>query len=240
MDHWHGRFMSSVAGLTITKSFLSSLHIFTMGLFLLADIAHDGFDKHFSRFFLEWSWPEACHPKYQGGMCVTNSRFLGIALMPRWNWRLSSKGDILSVWHGLLPAKYPRVSNIISCSSLVGHNFGMVFTKSARVTVSPMLSLPDSWPVEDYPRVIKFLEGTVPQGGMCVLCGQPEDANHIFFSCVLASFMWNGVHQMLGFSGNQHRFPSSFPSHRNFWEKSDALCGFYLQPKVWVSLEHTQ
>jgi hypothetical protein len=36
-----------------------------------------------------------------------------------------------------------------------------------------------------------------PATGRCALCDAPEDANHIFFSCSLARFMWSVVRQLL-------------------------------------------
>jgi hypothetical protein len=36
-----------------------------------------------------------------------------------------------------------------------------------------------------------------PATGRCALCDLPEDANHIFFSCSLARFMWSVVRQLL-------------------------------------------
>jgi hypothetical protein len=32
--------------------------------------------------------------------------------------------------------------------------------------------------------------------GRCVLCGKPEDVDHIFFQCHLAEFLWSGVRAM--------------------------------------------
>ena len=45
-----------------------------------------------------------------------------------------------------------------------------------------------------------------PSDGKCVLCGETESSNHIFFSCLLARFMWSGVRTMFSVSWN----PSSF------------------------------
>jgi hypothetical protein len=45
-----------------------------------------------------------------------------------------------------------------------------------------------------------------PTDGTCALCGQVETVDHIFFSCVLAKFMWSGIRAMLNVSWN----PSSF------------------------------
>jgi hypothetical protein len=50
---WQGRFMSSAARLTLIDACLSNLPLHTMGLFLLADGTHVGFDAHRNRFFLE-------------------------------------------------------------------------------------------------------------------------------------------------------------------------------------------
>jgi hypothetical protein len=38
--------------------------------------------------------------------------------------------------------------------------------------------------------------------GKCALCGQVESINHIFFSCVLASFMWSGIREAFGVQWN--------------------------------------
>jgi hypothetical protein len=72
-DPWKGRYMSSAARLTLTDACLSSLTLHTMGLFLLADGTHAGFDKHRCRFFWEgtrdkhkfhWvNWPKVFLPK---------------------------------------------------------------------------------------------------------------------------------------------------------------------------------
>jgi hypothetical protein len=35
-----------------------------------------------------------------------------------------------------------------------------------------------------------------PSDGNCVLCGHPEDVDHIFFTCCLAQFLWSGLRDM--------------------------------------------
>jgi hypothetical protein len=90
VDPWQGHFMSSVARLMLINSSLSSLAIYTMGIFLLAHGTHAGFDKHLARFFWEgisdkrkylWvNWLEVCRPKDQWGLGIINSRFLNLAL----------------------------------------------------------------------------------------------------------------------------------------------------------------
>ena len=36
-----------------------------------------------------------------------------------------------------------------------------------------------------------------PSNGQCALCGDHEDAGHIFFRCALAAFVWAGIRDML-------------------------------------------
>jgi hypothetical protein len=38
--------------------------------------------------------------------------------------------------------------------------------------------------------------------GQCALCGRVESISHIFFSCVLASFMWSGIREAFGVQWN--------------------------------------
>jgi hypothetical protein len=38
--------------------------------------------------------------------------------------------------------------------------------------------------------------------GNCALCGMPEDADHIFFQCYLAQFLWSGVREMFRVNWN--------------------------------------
>jgi hypothetical protein len=37
-----------------------------------------------------------------------------------------------------------------------------------------------------------------PDNGCCKLCGRPEDATHIFFTCSAAVFAWSVTRQLLG------------------------------------------
>lgn len=112
VDPWQGRLMSSAARLTLTNASLSSLPTFTMGLFLLAEGTHAGFDKHLARFFWEgvgdkrkfhWvNWPEVCRPKDLGGLGIINTRFLNIALMTKWIWRLFNDVSDNHLWLQLI------------------------------------------------------------------------------------------------------------------------------------------
>jgi hypothetical protein len=79
-----------------------------MSLFLLADGTHAGFDKHRSRFFWEgvgnkrkqhWvNWAEVCQPKDQGGLGITNTKIMNIALMVTWVWCLFTENPENTLW----------------------------------------------------------------------------------------------------------------------------------------------
>jgi hypothetical protein len=51
VDPWQGRYSSTAARIILTNSSLASLPSHCMGLFLLAEGTHAGFDKHLARFF---------------------------------------------------------------------------------------------------------------------------------------------------------------------------------------------
>jgi hypothetical protein len=133
VDPWQGRFMSSAARLTLINSSLLSLTTFMMGLFLLAEGTHAGFDKQLARFFWEdvgdkrkfhWvNWPAMCRPKDQGGLGIINSRYMNIALMSKWIWRLFDPSEQDNLWFKLLQAKYVNADNIFASSTQGGSQF---------------------------------------------------------------------------------------------------------------------
>jgi hypothetical protein len=43
--------------------------------------------------------------------------------------------------------------------------------------------------------------------GQCALCGHVESISPIFFSCVLASFMWSGIREAFGVQWNPENLP---------------------------------
>ena len=45
-----------------------------------------------------------------------------------------------------------------------------------------------------------------PSNGLCVICGEVEDADHIFFNCVLAKFSWSVFREVLGVQWNPLTF----------------------------------
>lgn len=113
-DPWEGKLMSSAARLTLTNACLSAIPTFAMGLFLLGEGIHGKFDKIRARFFWEADakkrkyhmirWADLCRPKKQGGLGITNTRFMNLALISKWIWKLAQNDD--GLWAKLLKAKY--------------------------------------------------------------------------------------------------------------------------------------
>jgi len=95
--------MSSVARLTLTNSSLASLPLHAMSLFLLGDGTHAGFRKHMSRFFWKGAnlnrkyhlerWEDLCRPKDQGGLGITSTKTMNIALMTKWVWKILTERE---------------------------------------------------------------------------------------------------------------------------------------------------
>jgi hypothetical protein len=88
-----------------------------MGMFLLADGTHAGFDKHRYRFFWEGAgdkrkfhcvnYRQVCLPKDKSGLGIMNTKLMNISLMVKWIWRLFNEDPRSTMWHVIISAKYP-------------------------------------------------------------------------------------------------------------------------------------
>jgi hypothetical protein len=369
VEPWQGRFMSSAARLILTNSSLSSLPIYSMGLFLLSEGTHAGFDSHLARFFWEgtgekrkfhWvKWPDVCRPKDQGGLGVLNSRFLNIALMTKWIWRLYNEDEGQCLWLKLLRAKYPGATNIFSSSPSGGspfwhqlhkikhffklgakfilgngqnilfwtdwwsgesplcerfhtlfdicsypamtvatasrgttwhipfrRTFGPLETEQWNVLLAELAQAAPSvlrdkvsWALEpsggfstsslyrklcqgeacsyandiwsaNIPLKVKIFTWQLarnrlptneqlarrhgPSNGQCVLCGLPESADHLFFSCHLAKFLWSGVRSMLAVQWNPTSFPQFFDILNLFSGKARRFIWLLFAAQSWA------
>jgi hypothetical protein len=109
-----GKFMSSGARLTLMDSSLSLLTLFAIGLYLSVDGVLAKLDTPRSKFFWEGSgvkrkyhlvkWVAICRPKKFGGLGITNSKLMNLALLTKWIWKLSQNAT--GLWVELLKAKY--------------------------------------------------------------------------------------------------------------------------------------
>jgi hypothetical protein len=50
-----------------------------------------------------------------------------------------------------------------------------------------------------------------PSNCLCALSNQTGDVDHVFFSCLLAMFMWSGFREMLGVQWNPESFSQFLP-----------------------------
>jgi hypothetical protein len=127
-EPWRGKFTSKEIKTIIINSCLSSLPMYTMGLYLLPEGVHSNFDKELSRFL----WQECnghqkyhmvkqadlCGPKDFGGICILASRRMNVALMLRWVWRILKEDG--GLWLQLLKAKYLRERPLMACEHREG------------------------------------------------------------------------------------------------------------------------
>jgi mannosylglycoprotein endo-beta-mannosidase len=340
----------------------------TLGLFLLADGTHAGFDKHRNRFFWEGQgnkkkyhmvkWEDICQPKCQGGLGAINSKFMNIALMAKWIWRILGDSDPSLLWLRLLKAKYNVKelfsSRPVACSpfwhsihkikhhfkkgvrfSLGAHSsisfwkdlwigdtplcvkFPSLFQKSSDSDISiaqayfeegwwipfrrnldqddtqawgDLVNLVEDIELEDcedhiswdweqagcyssrsmyrelckkpevqitkyiwnyaVPPKIKIftwqlVRGRLPSNdhilnkhgpsdGRCALCGEWETADHIFFQCPLAQFLWSGVREMLSVSWNPYSRMDWFIILDSLGERSKRLMWIFFAAQSWA------
>ncbi|KAK1645856.1 hypothetical protein QYE76_063661 [Lolium multiflorum] len=114
VEPWEGFFLAPAGRLELTNSCLSSLPLFAMGLYLLHDATHGTMNRHHSRFFWEGvgpkrkyhmvDWATVCKPKAFGGLGILNTKFMNIALMLKWIWKIYQNSE--GLWADLLRAKY--------------------------------------------------------------------------------------------------------------------------------------
>jgi hypothetical protein len=73
-----------------------------------------------------------------------------------------------------------------------------------------------------------------PTNGQCVLCGLPESADHLFFSCHLAKFLWSGVRSMLGVQWNPTSFSQFFDILNLFSGKARRFIWLLFAAQSWA------
>ena len=85
-----------------------------------------------------------------------------------------------------------------------------------------------------------------PSDGHCALCGEVEDATHIFFSCSLARFGWSVVRQLLGCSWSPANFPQFHANLQSVLGHRRKVCWIVVSLLFWalwlvrnkLSIEH--
>jgi hypothetical protein len=114
VDPWLGLLLASAGMLELTNSFLSSLLMFAMGIYLLHAATHKAMDSCRAQFFWEGTgdhrkyhmvdWPTVCKLKELWGLGILNTRLMNLALMLKWIWKLYQNAE--GLWADLIRAKY--------------------------------------------------------------------------------------------------------------------------------------
>ncbi|KAE8815280.1 retrotransposon unclassified [Hordeum vulgare] len=105
--------------------------MYMMGMYILREGVHSSFDKELARFFWQAGdgrskyhmvkWADICLPKDRGGLGITASRRMNVALMLRWVWRIL-QGDG-GLWLRLIEAKYLQGRPLLARSLATGSQF---------------------------------------------------------------------------------------------------------------------
>ena len=97
-EPWRGRFTCKGRKSVLISSNLASLPMYMMGLYILPEGVHSAFEKDLARFFWQDAngrqkyhmvkWADICMPKDCGGLGISASCRMNVALMLRWVWRI--------------------------------------------------------------------------------------------------------------------------------------------------------
>jgi hypothetical protein len=132
MDPWKGKLMSSAAKLTLSNACLANLPTFMMGFNYLGEGVHGEMDKVRGRFYWEgdaqtfkyhkMKWENVCRPKEYGGLGIINTRFMNIALLLKWIWKLFNCPDE-TPWIQMINNKYLKHGESILMNNSRGSQF---------------------------------------------------------------------------------------------------------------------
>jgi hypothetical protein len=112
---WQGLHLSSGGKSILMESSLSSLPMYTMGVYLLPEEVHHKIDSSRARFYWDSSqkkkyhmvkWEELARPKDHGGLGFTETRLMNMCMLPKWIFKLE-RGD-RDMCCDLLRKKYLR------------------------------------------------------------------------------------------------------------------------------------
>ena len=98
LDQWKGKFLTSGVKQILTSSCLSSLPLYCMGFYWLADGIHKRMDTIRANFLWQGAedkfkyhmdkWEMVCRPKDQGGLGIINTRIMNDCLIVKWIWKI--------------------------------------------------------------------------------------------------------------------------------------------------------
>jgi hypothetical protein len=73
-----------------------------------------------------------------------------------------------------------------------------------------------------------------PSDGLCALCGQLENADHIFFNCILAQFLLSGVRDMFRVNWNPRSRQQWFQILDSLSAKSRCFVWIFFAAQCWT------
>ncbi|XP_058786925.1 uncharacterized protein LOC131661401 [Vicia villosa] len=117
LNCWKGRWLSFGGRITLLKSVLSSMAIFTLSFYKAPKVVIAEINKLQSNFLWGGSeetrkthwvcWKDLCLPVEKGGLGFRNLEEFNNALLLKWNWRIF--GESNSLWYRVLKARYKDV-----------------------------------------------------------------------------------------------------------------------------------
>jgi hypothetical protein len=114
LDSWKGKHITFGGRQIITNSCLSSIPLYSMGLYWLTDGMHkqmdniransvwQGAERKFRYRMAKWEM--VTRPKDQGGLGIINTRTMNDCLLVKWIWRILQELD--GLWFKIIKAKY--------------------------------------------------------------------------------------------------------------------------------------
>ena len=118
--------------MVLTNSSLSSIPIYTLGMFKLREEVHHKVDTIRLQFFWRGAsdkfkyhmikWEQLCVPKYHGGVGIINTRILNDALLLKWVWKML-EDKIEDLCSQLLKAKYCKNKPFVTSKGNTGSQF---------------------------------------------------------------------------------------------------------------------
>lgn len=139
LQPWKGKNMTSRGRLMLTNTSLSSLPIYTMGVYRLQDSIHQQMDTTRAKIFWQGAsdnfkyhmvkWPSLCIPKDYWGLGIMDTKTMNEALLGKWCWRML-KANPEDQCYNMLKNKYLQRNSFLQYNILSGSQFWKGILKS--------------------------------------------------------------------------------------------------------------
>ncbi|XP_058784431.1 uncharacterized protein LOC131659235 [Vicia villosa] len=121
LEGWTNRFLNLGGRITLLKSVLSSLAIFTMSFYKIPSRVVKMFTSIQNKFLwggveekrnIHWvKWSDVNIPFEEGGLGVKNIKLFNFAFLCKWRWRILEGSN--SLWYNVLKSRYGDLTSII-------------------------------------------------------------------------------------------------------------------------------